>query len=135
MAGLEVVVRPMIFPAIRPAPRPSVLPAETDPEKGLAVIRGQSAKTIELPYSYSLSWTVTMARHEIKRTYDKARIYQQDSEGNVNRDNFVDVEIMKKVHMTDDRGDIAEYNYAPVAAGTNVEILEKNKTRKAPPST
>ena len=42
MAGLEVVVRPVIFPDIRPRSRPA-LPPEDDPTKGFAVIQGNPA--------------------------------------------------------------------------------------------
>ena len=42
MAGLEVVVRPIVFPDIRPRFRPA-LPAEDDPTKGFAVISGNPA--------------------------------------------------------------------------------------------
>jgi 3-dehydroquinate synthase class II len=130
MAGFEVVVRPMIFPNIRPASRPSVVPAETDPEKGLVVIRGASGKTIDLPYSYSRSFTVTYAKKEKERKFDVARIYQKQDNGEVNRDNYVDVEVAKRITMKESGGNV-DYNYAPVKPSDNVEILRKDLVRQA----
>lgn len=141
MAGLEVVVRPVIFPDIRPAPRPSVVPAETDPEQGLVVIRGASAKTIDLPSSYSVSFTVTYAT-EKKRRFDVARVYQIGggssssrsasgrSASGVNRDNYVDVEVVKQITLGQQGGNV-DYNFAPVEESDNVEIIRRDVVRRA----
>lgn len=142
MAGLEVVVRPVIFPDIRPAPRPSVVPAETDPEQGLVVIRGSSAKTIDLPSSYSVSFTVTYAR-EKQRQFDVARVYQIQarsgsssrsasgrSASGVNRDNYVDVEVVKQITLAQQGGNV-DYYFAPVEESDNVEIIRRDVVRRA----
>lgn len=143
MAGLEVVVRPVIFPDIRPAQRPSVVPAETDPEQGLVVIRGASAKTIDLPSSYSVSFTVTYAT-EKKRKFDVARIYQigggggsssrsasgRSASGEVNRDNYVDVEVVKQITLGQQGGNV-DYNFAPIKESDNVEIIRRDVVRQA----
>ncbi len=130
MAGLEVVVRPMIFPGIRPAPRPSVVPAEADPEKGLVVIRGASGKTIDLPYSFSASFTVTYAPKEKQRKVDLARVYQKTPQGEVNRDNYVDIEAANRITMQQTGGKV-DYLYQPIQASDNVEILRKNIVKQA----
>jgi hypothetical protein len=140
MAGLEVVVRPVIFPDIRPAPRPSVVPAATDPAQGLVVIRGSSAKTIDLPSSYSVSFTVTYAK-EKQRKFDVARIYQiQGSSGGgsgrsasgsgINRDNYVDVEVVKQITL-EQKGGSVDYNYAPIKESDNIEIIRRDVVRRA----
>ena len=97
MAGLEVVVRPVVFPNIRPAPARSLPPAD-DPEKGFAVIRGNGAKQIDLTNSYSSSAS-TSIQTETKRRVDVARVFQKKDDGTVNKDNFVDMEVANKIWM------------------------------------
>jgi hypothetical protein len=97
MAGLEVVVRPVVFPDIRPAP-PRSLPAADDPTKGFAVIRGNGARAISLSNSWSSSVTSGQAK-EIKRRVDVARVYQKTDDGKVNKDNFVDIEVANRIWM------------------------------------
>ena len=95
MAGLEVVVRPVVFPNIRPAPAQSLPPAD-DPEKGFAVIRGNGGKQVDLTNSYSASVSSGSLR-EAKRRVDVARVYQKTDDGKVNKDNFVDIEVANKI--------------------------------------
>jgi hypothetical protein len=139
MAGFELIVRPMILPGIRPAPRPSVVPAEGDPEKGLVVIRGSSARTVDLPYSYSSHWEVVMAS-EVERSYDVARVYQQEGqeggsatrsgrEGEVNRSNYFDVEVVRRLRMQEG-GTEVDYHFTPIQASDNVKILKTNLVRR-----
>lgn len=138
MAGFEVLVRPMILPNIRPAPRPAVAPAPAaDPEQGLVIIRGSSAKTIALSDSYSTSFTVNYASKETSRTVDIARVYQQEEAPSggggatgVNKDNYVDVELAKHFKMRDLGGGAYEYYYTPVKESSNVEVLQRDVTRK-----
>ena len=99
MAGLEYIVRPAVFPDIRPTPNPSVA-GKDDPNKGKAVITGMGGKSIDLPYSYSISASQSKPT-EVKRRVDVARVYQMDDDGNVNKDNFVDIEVANKVTMRD----------------------------------
>jgi hypothetical protein len=136
MAGFEVVVRPMIFPNIRPVARPSIVPVATDPAQGLIVIRGASAKTIDLPYSSNTSFTVTFATKETKRRVDVARIYQKTDDGGgatrstVNRSNYIDVEVANQITMLQSGGTF-DYDYQRVQASDNVEIIRENVTRRA----
>lgn len=148
MAGFEVVVRPVIFPNIRPAQRQSVVPAETDPEKGIAVIRGSSARTVDLSDSTSFQYNNTHAK-EKQRRVDVVRVYQKDEAGDTPDDgdseeggggggggkkkkNYVDLEVANQITMQDGSGAASIYNYAPVAATANVDILNKNQIRRAP---
>lgn len=95
MAGFEVVVRPVVFPNIRPTPARSLPPAD-DPDKGFAVIRGSGGKEFTLSNSYSAS-TSTGKQKETKRRVDVARVYQQDDNGTVNEENFVDIQVPNKI--------------------------------------
>lgn len=93
--GFEVVVRPVVFPNIRPQSA-RVLPPENNPEQGLARIRGNPAQTVTFTHSYSFNWS-SSRNVETERTVDEVRVYQQDDDGTINRDNFVDIEVAKKI--------------------------------------
>jgi hypothetical protein len=145
MAGMETVVRPVVFPDIRPAPaRP--LPALEDPDQGKCEIVG--AGSFMVSFSNSTSWSVTYGKSkEIKRRVDEARVYQKDNDGTINKDNFVDIEVANKIWMkgptlpvtrdvTEDdqdksitRPEIREYDYAPAEETDNVEITKRNKIK------
>jgi hypothetical protein len=127
MAGFEVIVRPVVFPNIRPSPTRSLPPAD-DPEQGQAVFSGGSGQVIALTHSFSASAS-SSGGSETKRTYDVARIYQQDADGNVNRDNYVDVEVAKKFKMKAKDGSIVDYEYGGIEDSDKVTILERNQTR------
>jgi len=99
MAGFEVVVRPVITPSIRPAPARS-LPPEDDPAKGICEIKGTGSHPISLSHSSSVSWSQTKPV-ETERRVDTARVYQEDDDGEVNRDNFVDIEVANRINMKD----------------------------------
>jgi hypothetical protein len=127
MAGFEVVVRPVVFPNIRPAPAQSRAPAD-DPTKGVCTIHGSSGKHIDLPFSWSISSSVSRPKEE-KRRVDVARVYQKDDDGNVNEDNFVDVEVANRIWMNDGAMQ-TRYSYAPVEEDDNIEIKERNKIKR-----
>lgn len=145
MAGLEVFVRPVVFPNIRPAPAQPVAPAD-DPEKGFALIRGSGGKHIDLSNSFSSS-TSTSQQTEKQRRSDTARVYQKNEDGTINRDNFVDIDVANKIVMDgiwepgmipDDehhdqkwaRQQTAQY-YQPVKEKDNIEIKKRNVVKKA----
>lgn len=133
MAGFETIVRPVILPGIRPAPRYSVVP-EADPAKGLAVIRGSSAKTIDLPYSFSVSSSQSRPV-EKQRRVDVVRVYQEEAgdavaRSTVNRDNYVDIEIANQITMADGAA-TSPYRYANAGESSNVSILSRNEIRRS----
>jgi hypothetical protein len=97
MAGFETIVRPVVFPNIRPQPARSLPPAD-DPEKGFAIIKGNPASQVDLTYSYSMSANSNKMK-EIDRTVDVARVYQEEDDGAVNTDNYVDIEVAKKITL------------------------------------
>ena len=74
MAGFEVVVRPVVFPNIRPAPARS-LPIEDAPDKGFAVISGSGGERYRSAVQRSVAAGRRSRMVEIKRHFDKARIY------------------------------------------------------------
>ena len=97
MAGFETIVRPVVFPNIRPAPARSLAPAD-DPEKGFATIKGNPAKSLTLSSSYNMSVSSNRMT-ETERTVDVGRVYQMDDDGTVNTDNYVDIEVAKKLTL------------------------------------
>jgi hypothetical protein len=128
MAGFEVIVRPAVFPNIRPAP-PRVLPPEQDPEQGIAVISGSGGKLIDLPHT----WSVSVARQESKETvrvFDKERVHQVDSAGNINSSNYVEVERLKRIRLDTDGGPI-KMVYADPPERPNVTTIEPDVTRRS----
>lgn len=106
MAGLEVVVRPIVFPDIRPAPARS-LPPQDDPEKGFAVIKGNGAKSLTLSDSFSMSMSKSSPT-ETQRREDEVRTYQMDDDGTVNKNNFIDTRVANKIWTKDGGEDVPE---------------------------
>jgi hypothetical protein len=125
--GFEVVVRPVVFPNIRPAPAQPVPPA-SDPKQGIATINGSSGQFVELQYSNSIN-SSSSNPSEKKRRYDVARVYQKDDAGNVNQDNFVDINVANRIWM-DDGSVQSRYSYDPVQEDDNIEIRERNKIKR-----
>lgn len=103
MAGLEVVVRPVVFPDIRPAPGRS-LPPQNDPDKGFAVIKGNGAKAMTTTESFTMSMSKSRPV-ETERRSDEVTIYQMDDDGTVNRDNFVKTKVANRIKMRRQEGD------------------------------
>lgn len=147
MAGFEVVVRPAIFPDIRPRAKQS-LPPQDDPEKGFAEIKGNPGKVISLSDSLSISSSYSRPT-ETERRVDDVRVYQQDDDGTVNRDNFVDLKVANRISMNEGGGDDGftvpgdapgvqrskteqgkVYYYKPVEESDNIEIKRKNIIEK-----
>lgn len=124
MAGFEVIVRPVVFPNIRPQPSRSLPPAD-DPTQGQAVLSGGSGQVIALTHSYTASASTTGGT-ETERTFDVARIRPRDQP---NSDTYIDVEVMKKVKLRNG-DDTSVYHYTPVEESDNIEIIERDQTRK-----
>ena len=128
MAGFEVIVRPVIFPDIRPRAKQS-LPPQDDPEKGFAVIKGNPAQSVDLTYGWGASSSKT-SPVEIERRVDKARSYQQEEDGTINRKNFVEFDVANRITTNEQLGlKPAEYKveyYQPIQEDLNIEIKRKN---------
>lgn len=93
--GFEVVVRPVVLPNIRPQQARSLPPAD-DPEKGWCTIKGNPAKEVNFSTSWSRS-TSKSHQVETERRFDEVRVYQEEDDGTVNKNNFVDVEVANKI--------------------------------------
>jgi len=130
MAGFEVIVRPVVFPNIRPAP-PRVLAPEDDPTQGIAVISGSGGKLIDLPHNWSVSVSRQKPHQEAVRQYDEERVYQVDEQGNINKQNYVDVERLKKVRLNKEGGPY-KVLYADPPPRANVKTQQTNLTRLPP---
>jgi len=148
MAGFEIIVRPVVFPDIRPQATRS-LPPEDDPEKGKCTIGGSGGGLIGVSYSSSMSAS-RASQKEKKREVDEARVYQQEDNGAINQDNFVDIQVAKKIYMESKErtaGGSSEpvagnknavpaggetkvttkYNYIPVRPTANIEIMKEGQ--------
>jgi len=147
MAGLEVVVRPVVFPDIRPQPARSLPPAD-DPNSGICEIKGSSSFIVTT--STNVNFSVTFAgEKETKRRVDTARVYQKNDDGTIERENFVDIEVPNKIWKrggTGQAGDMTgaqgkektdlrkgayqvEYwieQYRAIAEKPNIEITKRN---------
>jgi hypothetical protein len=159
MAGFEVVVRPVVFPNIRPPQAKPVLPAD-DPTKGQCVISGGSGEIVTL----NSSWNYNQSKSrqvETERRVDKARVYQEENDGTVNKDNFVDINVPNRMKMRGGnqpgRRQFAEVDpnyptineqarqgqpvislqryltyYKPIVDAKNIEILNRNVIQTNP---
>jgi hypothetical protein len=128
MAGFEVIVRPVVFPNIRPVP-PRVLSPEDDPTKGMAVLSGSGGKLIDLPRTWSASQSRQTPQKEAVRQFDKERVYQKDEGGKINKNNYIDVERLKRVRLDSEESPV-KMIYADPPKVDNVETLETDVTRK-----
>lgn len=135
MAGFEVIVRPVVLPNIRPAP-PRVLPPEDDPTQGIAVIGGSGGKLIDLSHNWSVSLSRSKTEQkEAVRQFDKERVHQVDKAGKVNKNNYIDVERLKRVRLDSDEGPtrVLYANPPPPDPGApdNIETIAADVTRKS----
>lgn len=147
MAGFEVVVRPVVLPNIRPAPAQTLPPAD-DPEKGFCTIRGNPAKEVNLTSSSSSSMSRSH-QVETQRRVDVGRVYQENDDGSVNRENFVDVEVANKIKMrsgkmpvlnatqeaetkrgAEEQRKYDDWFFKRLEAAKNIEIKKKDEVRK-----
>jgi len=129
MAGFEVVVRPMVLPNIRP-PSARVVPPQDSPEQGGAVIGGSGGGLIDLPYSWNFSFSSQAAVQEVKRQFNKERVYQMDDQGNINKRNFVDLERLSRIRV-ETSGGPQKILFAEPPIVENVEVLDRDVTRSA----
>lgn len=144
--GFEVVVRPVVLPNIRPRPARTLLPPADDPEKGFCVIRGNGFRQASTSKSVSVSSSQSRPT-ETKRRSDRARVYQKDDEGNINKENFIDIDVVNKIWLDVGAGPAShapisdapeggnpsttktefrtEY-YAPIQEADNIEVRKRN---------
>jgi hypothetical protein len=126
--GFEIVVRPAVFPNIRP-PAARALPITDAPDKGLAVITGGSNSVVDLPYSESQSWSKNRMV-EVKRTYDKARIFYTRPDGTLDKSQYWEFEVLRSIEYLKNGTTAFGQQFAPFQEAENVEVFEHNLTRK-----
>lgn len=121
MAGFETIVRPVVFPNIRPQ-SPRVLPPEDDPTQGFCTITSSGYDTITRTLSWSVSVSRSVGHVEQKRISDEVRVYQEEDDGTINRENFVDLRFVKGMRLVDPEGSKLERTYRPVDIADNIEL-------------
>jgi hypothetical protein len=149
--GFEVVVRPAVLPNIRPQ-KAQTLPPAADPEKGWCTIKGNPAKEVNFSTSWSRS-TSKSHQVETERRFDEVRVYQEEDDGAVNKNNFVDIEVANRIKTrggkkpaidgrapfdptitgsSTAKGDSTQIAtwYARAIERANTEIRKRNETRK-----
>jgi len=135
--SFEGFIRPFVAPPIRPPAKPPVLPFQDTPEQGIAVLRGLGGKLIDLTFSETSSWSKSV-QVETQRTVDRERVYQKKDptpeypKGEIERENYVDVERVRRLEMQDGNGQLLKYDYALPSRSDNVEVLQENVTIKNP---
>lgn len=136
MSSFETVVRPVVLPNIRPG---SSRVAAKGSSSG-AAFGGAGARVIDLVHSRHDSVQRQLPHVEQERTFDKDRIYQKDDDGNINKDNFVDVERMTMLRAIGGSpgpvgakaaGEKLEIKFAAPPTVDNVETLESDQVRIA----
>ena len=127
MTGFEVIVRPAVFPNIRPSP-PRILAPADNPDQGLVVLTGGGAKWVTTSFTWNVSVSRDAPHKETKRQFNVERVYQKDDDGNINKDNFVDVERLRKLKLFTLLGDL-KVIYADPPKRDNVETKLKDQSR------
>src|SRR5262245_1014201 len=122
--AFDLVVRPSVMPNIRPSPAQRVV-AFDEPGQGFAVIHGNPAKQINLTKTTSISISRSNGI-ETQRRVDVARIYQVDENGNINKENFVDVEVTNRLRVKTPQGTETTY-YRRVQEKDNISIQERDR--------
>jgi len=114
--SFETLVRPFVSRPIRPPASALPVAPEDKPEQGVAVLRGLGGKLIDLSYSEAHSWSkskpVEVNRHvAVERVYQKVRDPVTGRE-TINKENYVDIERMKKLKMREGDGTETEMHFA-----------------------
>src|SRR5580765_175682 len=125
--GFETVVRPVVFPNIRPAPA-RALPIEDAPDKGQAVISGGSNSVVDLPHSESHSGSQSRSV-EIRRIFDKARLYYTDPDGTLDKSQYWEFEVLRRIELRENGHNVIGQEFAPIESAINIEITARNQSR------
>ena len=126
--GLETVVRPVVFPDIRPPPARTT-PIMDAPDKGLAVITGGSNNLVDMPYSEQHSWS-SSRKVEVKRTYDKARMYWTRQDGTIDYNNYWEFEVLRSIEFIENgKTTWGPQQYSSLPTADNIAVTEQGLTR------
>lgn len=150
MPGVEVIVRPSVFPDIRPKVRVEAAPDDAD--AGRAVLTGMDGLVLDLNLSLSQHHSKQDGREDIRR-YMIVRVFQTNpivtplaaaaASGpaaravSINSENYVDVEMPYAIQFSrwEDGPTFTRYYRKPVAEdypNGNVQILEEDLIRRNP---
>jgi hypothetical protein len=130
MANFEIVVRPVIFPNIRPTPQRTVV-LEDEPDKNIAEITGTGSNQVTLTDSWSFSASYSKPS-ETHRRVDDVRVYQEEDDGTINKENFVDISVANKIWMNEGKEGEKEYFYQRAEEQPNTEIRIKDRIVEPP---
>lgn len=119
--GLELVVRPVVFPSIRPAP--PQIPVVVEEDDRVSEIIGRGGRAITL--SHSRRWSSSRNnQRELSRTFDTVRVFNPQDE-----EQFVDIEVVKKLNVRNSNGDRQTLRLCDHAAGANTQIINTRQQR------
>ena len=131
----DLLVRPNVSPDIRPNPAQLISPSG-NPEIGKAIFGGVGTQVIKLTTSVQQSWSRSKPV-EIRRQVAVERVYQKEKDGTINKDNYVDVERMKRLETQESNGEKKMHYYAdPPMPRDNIEIIRDDEwinNPEAPP--
>ena len=116
-------VRFALLPNIRP-PGTGQTPSVDAPEEGVTAIAGTGGGVVDLSFSVSHSWSRS-GQQEIRRIYDKVKIYYTRPDGTIDFSSWVEVEVLRKVVWAN--GDQSEFAGANIAA--NIELIGQGFSR------
>ena len=125
--GFEIVVRPAILPDIRPPPARALLPVDA-PDKGVALLSGNGGGVIDLPWSQNSSWSRNR-QVEVVRHFDKVRVYASNADGSLNREEYVEYEVLTAIEYKQDGQTAIGQVFAHPLESESVEVIARGMTR------
>lgn len=117
----QAIVKPALTPDTRPRQVQSS-PALSDEDR-IFEITGSAGKVLQLEHTHSFNWSKS-TWSEKSRTYDTARITNPE-----NGDQHLDAEIVTRLKMKDQFGDIGRRKYRAPEATPTIEILNRGNKR------
>lgn len=125
-----------IWPSATPPPARTTPSDPADDARNLAamVMGGRTGQVIELKFQYSASFSRDQ-KQESARISDAWRVFEipdPNAPHEVNKDNFIDVDVPKQIAMTAGNGTETVYKYSPPPTPDNVELLQSNIKQSNP---
>jgi hypothetical protein len=132
----ESTIRPFVNPSIRPSGLRSK-PIGDDSSGSASIGGGSTVATRKWTRSEQASWSRSQPV-ETKRVVDRERVYQkkpptpEHPKGEIEKENYVDVERIRSLTMQDGSGQLVRYDYALPSRSDNVEVLQEKVTINNP---
>ena len=95
------------------------------------MLGGVGGRLIDLTRSFQSSVQRQMPQIEQERTFDVDQIYQEDEDGNINKENFVKTERSTAMDFIDSQGNKVELKFDVPPLPSNIETVETGKVRKS----